>query len=307
MWIISLPLRVLVSKKGRKSGKERYFPLNLNHYRNAHFQTLNKAKQAFDDLAKYLIRGIPSLRMVTLEYVLYPGSRQLCDVNNVCSVADKFFSDALVNHKVLEDDNYKFIADTRFKFGHIDKMNPRVEVIIRSPDHPSVPMEPLKESTKNMKISTKVSTVINFTKDDLHAAIREYVSKQTGEISSDAKVDVVEEKNGEYKITIETEATGASEKPARAKKEKLDPKAAMANLKAPAEPTEPLASLPVVGEEKGHAQPAPTSEENVKPESSGLFAVTKLTAPVEEKPKEETPQPTKGTSLFANFKRPSNP
>src|SRR5690242_17215389 len=102
MWTIPLPLKVRVSKK-------REFTLNLNQYRNTHFQVLNKAKVIFEGVVGPLLKGIPSLDGCTLEYRLFPSSRQLCDVANVCSVVDKFFSDTLTSQGKLEDDNYTFV------------------------------------------------------------------------------------------------------------------------------------------------------------------------------------------------------
>lgn len=125
MWTIDLPLRIPVSKSSE-------FAVNLNQYRNAHYQILDKAKKNFTALAVEQIKKleIPKLGKCALEYRLYPRTLQLCDVNNICSIADKFFSDSLVEAGVLEDDNYKFISDSRFLFGHVDRQNPRVSVTI---------------------------------------------------------------------------------------------------------------------------------------------------------------------------------
>lgn len=123
MWIISVPLKVQISKKG-------YFALNLNVYRNAHYMTLNKAKVVFKELITPFLVQIPKLKCCSLEYVLYPKTNRLCDVSNVCSIVDKFFSDAFVESGHLEDDNYTFIKDIKYRFGAVDPENPRVDVII---------------------------------------------------------------------------------------------------------------------------------------------------------------------------------
>lgn len=139
MWTISLPLRVPISKK-------KFFSLNLNLYRNAHYQTLDRAKKNFHEIARELIRGIPHLEACSLEYVLYPATRQLCDVSNVCSIADKFFSDVLVSQGVILDDNYQVISSVDFRFGAVDKLNPRIDVTIRQRDLlVTVPPEIVKE------------------------------------------------------------------------------------------------------------------------------------------------------------------
>lgn len=326
MWTIPLPLKVPVSKK-------KFFHLNLNPYRNANHFTLDRAKKEFFNLVKGRLRGVPKLDRVALEYVLYPGTAQLCDVNNICTIVDKFFSDTLVTMRVIEDDNYNFIADSRFRFGAIDRVNPRVDVIIRSPDHiPLVPPEVVQES-EHMKIVTKTITLVNFTPRDVETAFREYLSRSIENLDPNAELDMTQTEDGCYEISIEQEAslernpnqeatTPAPSKPAKERRKKADPKEAMELLHqaateakqriadqapveteaaeqedAQAEPGihEPEPELPVVGEEKGHA--------------SSLFSVVAVNPPEPEKKKEETPPPAPTTgvsSLFSTFKRPEN-
>lgn len=63
-------------------------------------------------------------------YTLYPKTKHLSDLDNVCSVHAKFFQDALVELKKIPDDNYNYIVSTKFLFGSIDPENPRVEIDI---------------------------------------------------------------------------------------------------------------------------------------------------------------------------------
>ncbi len=72
------------------------FSLNLNAYRNEHHMTLNKAKVNFKLEMEEQIRALPTFKKVRLTYVMYPATKHLTDVGNVCSVVDKFFADALV-------------------------------------------------------------------------------------------------------------------------------------------------------------------------------------------------------------------
>jgi len=123
--IINIPLFVPINKSGKK------YYLNLNKYRNTHYQTLNKAKVVFKELLWDQIILLPSLNIIELEYKLFTGTKRLCDVSNICSVIDKFFSDALVECGKLEDDNYLFLPKVSYEFGSIDKSNPRVEAHIR--------------------------------------------------------------------------------------------------------------------------------------------------------------------------------
>ncbi len=238
MWTIQLPLRIACDDrskpvKHRPGWEQPYFSLNLNQYRNAHPMVLNNAKVNFEISARKLIRAacIPRLQRLTLEYVLYTGNAQLCDVLNVCSIVDKFFSDSLKHSKVIEDDNYKIIADVRYRFGAIDRGNPRVEAIIRDADRiPMVPSEPLPESETHtpMKITTSATHVINLTKEDLVAALRKHLTEIIT-IPDDANLGELKAlADGTFELRIETGLPTAPVKPP--KKARLDPKAAMAAL-----------------------------------------------------------------------------
>lgn len=123
MHIISLPLSVPLSSKSK-------FILNLNQYRNKHYLGLNKAKIAFKEAIGDSVALLPAMRRVNLTYTVYPKTQQAFDVSNVCSVMDKFFCDALVEFGKLPDDNYHHLAEINYRFGAVDKMNPRVEVAI---------------------------------------------------------------------------------------------------------------------------------------------------------------------------------
>ena len=117
---IDLPITI---KMGRKS-----YALNLNFYRNAHYQTLTRMKVEFGSEVSELISTLPVFKWVNLTYTLYPKTKRLCDVSNVCSIVDKFFCDSLVNQGKLEDDNYQIVKQITYKFGEVDKDNPRVVV-----------------------------------------------------------------------------------------------------------------------------------------------------------------------------------
>ena len=77
------------------------------------------------------ILALPRMDKVIIDYVLFPKSRRKTDLGNVLSVHQKFCEDALVEHGCLVDDDYKHILETRFRFGFVDKENPRVEIIIK--------------------------------------------------------------------------------------------------------------------------------------------------------------------------------
>lgn len=122
-WVINVPISLQL-------GSKRFY-LNMNVYRNAHYYILNNAKHLFKELIKDDISKLPIMGAIEVEYCLYPGSKRLCDISNVCCVVDKFFSDALVELGKLEDDNYTCITKITYCFGSIDKENPRVQVTLK--------------------------------------------------------------------------------------------------------------------------------------------------------------------------------
>ncbi len=117
------PLKVPTTKK-------KYFILNLNNYRNTHFQVLNKAKVVYKNEISNQINKLPNFTKVYLECVVYPATKRLSDIDNVGSIHLKFFQDALVEAGKIPDDNYLYIPIVLTKIGKIDKHNPRVEIII---------------------------------------------------------------------------------------------------------------------------------------------------------------------------------
>lgn len=110
--------------------KTKTLALNMNVYRNAHFQSLNKAKVNFKEHMRSQIEPLPVMQDIAVRYRLFVGSKRLCDVTNVCCVVDKFFMDALVELGKLPDDNYEHLKYISYEFGGYDKGNPRVEIII---------------------------------------------------------------------------------------------------------------------------------------------------------------------------------
>lgn len=119
-----LPLQVNVS--GRSS-----FILNLNNYRNTHYQALNKAKKNYHKLICGMFYGLKFNPPISIEYTLYAETKRLTDVANVCSIVDKFASDSLVKSECIQDDNFNLIPIVIYGWGGVDKDNPRVEMRIK--------------------------------------------------------------------------------------------------------------------------------------------------------------------------------
>lgn len=120
--ILESPLSVRLNKK-------REFILNLNHYRNAHYQVLNKAKYKYKQLMRNEILSLGKQQFpLKIHYTLFPKSNRKTDIGNVCSIHQKFFEDALVEFGIIEDDNYLFIPETSYSFGSVNKGFPRVDI-----------------------------------------------------------------------------------------------------------------------------------------------------------------------------------
>lgn len=104
--------------------------LNLNQYRNAHFFKLNNSKTSYKVIMKEQIEQLPEFETVKITYTVFFGSKRKTDISNVCSIIDKYFCDALVELGKLPDDNYDYIQEVNYRYGGIDKDNPRVEITL---------------------------------------------------------------------------------------------------------------------------------------------------------------------------------
>lgn len=121
---IILPLRINVSKN-------KLFRLNLNQYRNAHYQVLNNAKRNFEQFVSALDIKEKFTQPVEITYIIYPPTKRKYDISNIGSIVDKFACDALVKCGVLIDDNYEYVVRITYKHGGVDKENPRAEMLLR--------------------------------------------------------------------------------------------------------------------------------------------------------------------------------
>lgn len=126
LYKVSSPLKVYYGKKVLRA-----FSLNLNVYRNYNRFKLGTVKKNYYQIMKPQIEHLPKFRKLKLEYVLYAGSRHKQDLMNICSITDKFFCDCLVIDRKIKDDDYTIIPEIKFRFGGIDKNNPRVDIFLK--------------------------------------------------------------------------------------------------------------------------------------------------------------------------------
>tara|TARA_A100000171_G_scaffold40182_1_gene40286 strand:+ start:7040 stop:7420 length:381 start_codon:yes stop_codon:yes gene_type:complete len=120
---INLPIAIY--KKGNR------YSLNLNQYRNWHYQASNQIKSIFcgivDDRLDFVFEG-----PVRIKYEYYAPNKRRVDLMNVVSVVDKFFQDAMVSKGCIEADDTSIVKRVDAIYNGIDRENPRLEVTITS-------------------------------------------------------------------------------------------------------------------------------------------------------------------------------
>jgi len=151
-----LPLYLVVGKK-----KPKKLPLNLNHYRNAHFHVLNSMKVQFKQAISSQLTFPKLVEPVKISYVLYPATHRELDISNVLCIVDKYLCDALVEAGLMEDDNFNHLPQVEFRFGAVDKENPRAEAFI----------QPVQKSSEN-------SMQITINQTQIEKAIQDFMLKR---------------------------------------------------------------------------------------------------------------------------------
>lgn len=299
MFTVVLPLLVYVSKNTA-------FKLNLNDYRNAHYQKLNNAKIAFVDVTKRDVLGLPKMNAAEIHYKLFlkGGTGKKGDVANFCSIADKFFCDALVEANRLPEDNYEHIPEVRYKFGGLDMNNPRIEATI----HPIGDLLPESEEDQMQIILAE---------NEIKQAIEEFVFKSMnvnedkaididikatrGADGTTAVIDIVDLK-GDTPEPVKDVKTPDKKKPGPKPKAVDKPQAstiACDDQEAPdPEPAETEAQPDF--EEESEETTAPKETESEAEEDDGS-----VVDPVEDKSEAEA-EPAPKKSLFAGLGKPKN-
>lgn len=123
-FISPLYIRIAKSEKGKK------YQLNLNEYRNWHYQVNNSIKKKYCEQMKTQLEGVKLKTPIRLNFTLWRKDKRVGDRANVLAVVEKFFCDALKEYGCIEDDNDGFIAGETYATGGIDRDNPRVDIEI---------------------------------------------------------------------------------------------------------------------------------------------------------------------------------
>ena len=110
-------------------GKKKY-GINLNYFRNWHYQVSKKIKGKYADHALPQLQGIKFTDKVSITFILWKRDNRRIERANPLSIHEKFFCDAMVKAGCLPDDNDDYIQSSHYYTGGVDKLNPRVDVII---------------------------------------------------------------------------------------------------------------------------------------------------------------------------------
>ena len=122
------PLFVMLPRKTRASKR---VSLNMNTYRNLHHRTSNDAKKAYTKLVSEQLIDLDIQTPVEITYKVYKASNRRLDKMNVISVVSKFLLDAITEYGCWEDDNDMYVKTETILPTELDRVNPRVEVIIK--------------------------------------------------------------------------------------------------------------------------------------------------------------------------------
>jgi hypothetical protein len=112
----------------RKTKEDKKCQLNLNNFPHWHYQTYQQLKKAFKACVEPQMRNIVPVASgaVRLTYTLYHSNNRAVDIPNVLTVVGKFAEDAMVELGVLPGDSHKVIPEVVYRWGGVDKENPRV-------------------------------------------------------------------------------------------------------------------------------------------------------------------------------------
>ena len=122
-----MPLHFYIERKTKDDIK---CTINLNQYRNWHYQVNNKVKHLYCEHAYHQLYNLKFDFKISLTFMLYKEKNYKQDRANALSIHEKFFCDAMVYAGCIEDDNDNFIESSHYYTAGVDKKNPRVEIII---------------------------------------------------------------------------------------------------------------------------------------------------------------------------------
>jgi len=115
----------------RKTKASKRISLNMNTYRNLHHRTSNDAKKEYTRVVSEQLVNLDIKTPVEITYKVYKASNRRLDKMNVVSIVSKFLLDAITEYGCWEDDNDIYVKTETILPTELDRVNPRVEVIIK--------------------------------------------------------------------------------------------------------------------------------------------------------------------------------
>lgn len=113
--------------------KKRKYSISMNTYRNLHYQVSNNLKIEYKNIVKDQLSLLWELKLdtpITLTFIFYNWTKHLSDLENHCSIHNKFFQDALVELWYIDDDNYNLINKITYVYGGYRKNEWCVEILV---------------------------------------------------------------------------------------------------------------------------------------------------------------------------------
>lgn len=137
--VLNIPIYFKIGKK-----KPKNIGLNLNWFRNAHYQVSNNIKKQMHEwILNNAQKSMKLIGFMEFEYTIYRKTKRRADLGNLGAIIDKFVSDGLVEAGIIEDDNTEHIKKIVFIDGGVEKNNPRADLIIKiSTSHLSIKTAP---------------------------------------------------------------------------------------------------------------------------------------------------------------------
>ena len=123
------PLYIVLERKTKPDKK---IFVNMNTYRNLHFQINNQVKIKYKELLKEQLIGVKIKTPVEITYKVYKARNNNLDKMNVVSITSKYLLDAITQLGCWTDDNDDFVKTETIMPTELDRENPRVEVFIKS-------------------------------------------------------------------------------------------------------------------------------------------------------------------------------
>lgn len=281
---VILPLYLYVGKR-----KPKKLPLNLNHYRNAHFHVINNMKIQFKEAISSQLTFPKFAEPVKISYVLYLPSQREVDISNVLCIVDKYFCDALVEAGLIEDDNFKHLPQVSFRFGGVDRENPRAEALIETIENST---EPVMQITINQTQIEKAIQDFMLKRINIKEGteIKIEMKATRGAEGFSAVIDIIDDLDS-HNAMLEQE----KERQTSAKEEKLEKAGRFLNkIKSKKSDPEPAAEAEDAEEEDDQPTEESGEEAAATDEPEGAADA-----------EEEAPKPRKAKSIFGNKVTPN--